>query len=70
MSLTDLSDKQLLRLWRRLVTKTCDRLGVSSFDMPTLNVLIPSMCVTLRAVKAEGARRKRINPRLGERYEG
>lgn len=64
--LKNLTDAQLLRLYRKLIVRACDRLDVSSFDMPTLYACIPELCDAIRAVKTEGALRKKLSATAGE----
>ena len=57
MHLSELTDRQIVRLWRVARIKLCNLWGVSSFDWPTLRLVYPEWFRTLSEIHTEGRSR-------------
>ncbi len=58
MKLSDLSDKQIIRLWRLAHQKLYTLSGIGQWDWPTLRVCYPGWHNTLKAIQQEGTNRR------------
>jgi len=50
--------KQLTNSFWAIFNDCCDRYGVTGFDWPTLHVIFPEEYAKLKAILAEGRKRK------------